>query len=483
MAARLTEKFVRSLPWAAGEALFNVLYGLSTVVVIGRFIAPGELGAASTAIAAAVLVEVLSSAGLHDAVVRSKSADTLVTDTAFVLAMGLAFLGMAVCALGAFLAAAAFDDRRLIALTIAASLTLPLNAAAVVPEAIFTRKMRAAALTRRMIGGKILGLTTLCLGGALGWGAWSLVLASLATSSGSLALLLAAMGRWPRMRLGFSEARGLMHFGAMAGAESILHTISVRAFSLLFGYFHGLAALGNFQLALRLAEEVGALINNAVIRFGLSFFAGKERAQADATDAFLKGTKLVTAATTPLFAGIALVANDFIPLVFGPQWEDSIPLLQITAVSWIVVFQRILIGLVLRARGQQTILVSFATVAASVALISCIATAKMPAVYGVIGFALRRFIIAPFVNIAIERYLQIPLKVQMSNVFGPMAAAAIMAIAVIAFQLALSGAARPVRLGGSIMTGVIAYSIALWVLSPETVKLARTLLARYTARG
>jgi hypothetical protein len=59
LAAHLTQKLVRLL-WAIGGFFFNVLYGLLTVVVIGRFIAPAELGAASTATAAVLLIEVVS---------------------------------------------------------------------------------------------------------------------------------------------------------------------------------------------------------------------------------------------------------------------------------------------------------------------------------------------------------------------------------------------------------------------------------------
>jgi O-antigen/teichoic acid export membrane protein len=78
VAAHLTQKLVRLL-WAIGGFFFNVLYGLLTVVVIGRFIAPAELGAASTATAAVLLIEVVSTAGILEAVERSRSGDTLVT--------------------------------------------------------------------------------------------------------------------------------------------------------------------------------------------------------------------------------------------------------------------------------------------------------------------------------------------------------------------------------------------------------------------
>jgi teichuronic acid exporter len=462
-----------------GEAFFNTLYGVSVVVVIGRFIAPVELGAASMAIATVALIEVVSSVGLQEAVVRSKSADTDVTDTAFVMAMAFAVLGMVACFVAAFLVSAAFGDRRLITLVLVASLLLPFNALATVPSAILRRKMRAGALTRRMIAGKILGLFTLSIAGVSGLGSWSLVLANLATSLGSLVMILMAMKRWPRMRFAHQEAGELLHFGAMVSAESILYAINSRAFGLLFGYFHGLAALGNFQLAVRLTDEVANLIHNTIARFGMSFFAGKERMAADTSSSFLIGTQLIMAVTTPLFTGIALVAYDFTAVAFGSRWEDSAQFIQIIAISMAAGFQVILVGPVLRARGQQTILVSYAAFAAGFVMISCIATAQMPAVFGVIGFGSIQFVSTAFIAWTVQRHLQISLKVQSSNVIGPLAAAATMAVAVICFQLSLAGVTPIIRLVGSITIGMIVYSMALWFLSPAVVARAKGLLLRY----
>jgi hypothetical protein len=59
-------------------------------------------------------------------------------------------------------------------------------------------------------------------------------------------------------------------------------------------------------------------------------------------------------------------------------------------------------------------------------------------------------------------------------------AAAIMANAVIAFQIMLGDSAPVVRLAGSIVIGMIIYPVALLVLSPAVVTLAKALLLRYS---
>jgi len=237
VAAHLTQKLIRGIPWIAGESLFNILCSVLTVVLIGRFIAPAEFGLATTATATVLLVELLSSAGIAEAVVRARSGDTIVTDTAFVAAMAFAFMGMGVCALAAYPIASMFGDQRLIALILAACLLLPLNACAAVPQAIMTRKIRAAKLTRRLIGGRIFGLLMLCVFGVIGWSAWTVVVSNLATSFGSLIMILTAAKRWPHIRLSWKEVPALLRFGVMISVEFIIRNVAIRTFSLLVGYF------------------------------------------------------------------------------------------------------------------------------------------------------------------------------------------------------------------------------------------------------
>jgi O-antigen/teichoic acid export membrane protein len=410
--------------------------------------------------------------------VRARSGDTIVTDTAFVAAMAFAFMGMGVCALAAYPIACMFGDQRLIALILAASLLLPLNACAAVPQAIMTRKIRAAKLTRRLIGGRIFGLLLLCVFGIIGWSAWTVVVSNLATSFGSLIMILTAVKRWPHIRLSWKEVPALLRFGVMISVEFIIRNVAVRTFSLLFGYFHGLTALGNFQFAYRLAEEPTALILPYVTRFGLSYFAEKERTAADKTSSFLTGSQLIAAISTPMFAGVALVASDLVPLVFGSKWELAIPSLQIMAVASLVAYQRILIGSALRASGHQVVMVGIAAFSGAFALISCLASANLPPFYGVIGFAARLFFVAPLSALAIARLLRISLKAQLQILIGPTAAAAVMAVAVIAFQFAVPGAVPLGRFAGSVLTGVTTYSIALWSISPALFASFKSLLPR-----
>lgn len=52
--------------------------------------------------------------------------------------------------------------------------------------------------------------------------------------------------------------------------------------------------------------------------------------------AYLAVTKLCALFAAPTFLGMAIVAPELVPADFGPQWEPSIPLMQLLALAGIV---------------------------------------------------------------------------------------------------------------------------------------------------
>ncbi|WP_338302334.1 oligosaccharide flippase family protein, partial [Bradyrhizobium ottawaense] len=195
-----TRHLFRSVPWVVLEAGFNVVHGLSSVFAIGLLVPPGELGKASVALSTVLFIESFTSMGLQEAVIRSRSGDTITTDTAFCLALCFALAGVLLATIAAFPLGYLYDDYQITSLLLSSSSLLPLNALTLVPAAKLARKLRGGTLTKRMILGKFAGLATLFLFGLLGAGAWAVVVSAIATSAGGLFVLTLFATRFPRLR-------------------------------------------------------------------------------------------------------------------------------------------------------------------------------------------------------------------------------------------------------------------------------------------
>src|SRR5262245_41371733 len=332
------------MPWSVAESLVNGLAGLALTFVLAWFLEPTEVGQATIALAVVGVIEIIAGLGLVEALVGAKSVDTRVSDTAFTAVFLLAVVAAGLCWILAGPIGNFYGQPHVAQLLEAAALILPVNALAAIPTGLLVRKMRAAALTLRMMTGRVVTILATAVLASLHYGAWPLVLGTLAGSCASLLVLAPAMSRWPRPRFSRVEFLKLVRFGAAFSMERLLWGLMPRLFWLVVGYVHGPAILGYFQFAQRLVDETANLVQTFSVRFGLSFFAALERARKDPTAAFLKATRLITAIGAPVFTGLTLVMPDLVGTIFNVKWAPAIIVSQVAALGWVLSFPRVLVG-------------------------------------------------------------------------------------------------------------------------------------------
>lgn len=471
MSQRLKRQVIRALPWSVAESVVNGLAGVGLMFVLAWLLEPAEIGQATIALSVVGVAEVIAGLGMVEALVGARSGDTRVSDTAFTTVVAAAAVAAAVCFALAGPVGRLYREPHVTELLQVAVLILPVNALVAVPTGLFIRKMRAAAVTVRMTVSRVATIAVTGVLAYLHFGAWALVLGTLAGSCVTLAVILPLMSRVPRFRFSPHEFRKLFVFGIALSVERLLWGLMIRLFWLVLGYVHGPAVLGLFQFAQRLIDESANLVQTFVIRFGLSLFAALERAGRDPTEAFLKATRLISAVAVPIFAGLALVMPDLIGTVFSAKWAPAVIVAQVAALGWVVSFPRSLVGAVLRARGRQAGLVGYAALACGLTIAAGFMTGGQG--FFIIGLAwiTRHFVGIPWGFYAIRRYLGTPVKRQVAAAVRPIGAAAIMAGAVTGVSMLMQGQSGIERLIAEIAAGAVVYAAVLALIDRETVRL------------
>lgn len=477
MSKRLKRQVLRAVPWSVAESVVNGLAGLALTFTLAWLLTPAEIGQATIALAIVGTVEIIAQLGMVEAVVGAKSADTRVSDTAFTVVVVLSVVAAALCYLGAGAVGRFYQEPAVARLLEVAALILPVNALFAIPTGLFIRKMRAAAVTLRMSAMRVVTIFATAILAWLHFGAWALVLGTLAGSCATLILVAPAVTRWPRLRFSIREFRRLITFGAALSIERLLWGVMTRLFWLVIGYVHGSAILGYFQFAQRLVDETANLVQTFAIRFGLSFFAALERAGRNPADAFLKATRLITAIAAPIFTGLALVMPDLIGAVFSTKWAPAIIVGQVAALGWVVGFNRVLVGPALRARSRQVGLVLYAALACGVAIAAALLTGGygLPAI--AIAWIMRHLVGVPWSFYAIRRYLGVPVRRQIAVVIRPLVSAVFMAAVVLSVSALLRGDTPVVRLIAEVTAGVASYCLAVIAIDRTTLRLLRDLAA------
>ncbi len=472
MQPRLKRQVVRAVPWSLAESVVNGLVGVGTVLAYAWLLLPEEVGRATIALATVGFLELAAALGMAEAVVGARSGDTRVTDTAFTASLTAAIVAAGLAFALAEPVAALYGDPDLAALMRLAIVLLVANTLLVVPTGMLTRKMRAGAVTMRMTLSRVVGLVLTVGLAAAGFGAAAIVAGMGLGALASLVAVFATMRRWPRLRFAPREFRRLIAFGSALSAERLVWGALPRLFWLLVGYIHGPTVLGYFQFAQRLIDETATLAQTFSVRFGLSFFASLERLGQDATEAFLKATRMILVVAAPVFAGIALTLPLLVGTVFSEAWAPATIIGQVAAIGWIFALPRTLVGPVLRAKGHQGGLVAYALAALAVSIGGVLLTGGLGLTAIAAAWVARHLIGLPWGLYATRRYLALPLRRQAAAFARPILATLLMALAVTATASA-AGALAPVpRLALMVVVGIVSYAAAIAVVDRPSLRIA-----------
>jgi len=189
-----------------------------------------------------------------------------------------------------------------------------------------------------------------------------------------------------------AEWRSVLAFGAYGSATAVLYRFSESLFSLILGKLLDARAVGLFQRAVMLSQFPEKVILAGIGTVALPAFSEHARHGGALKSAYLGALEHVTAVQWPALILLAIMANPIVSLLFGPQWRDTIPIVQVFAVALIFNFPTTLNYPVQVAVGaiRHTVPLAFAQTTVSLIILTFAAR------YGIRAVALSTFITIPF---------------------------------------------------------------------------------------
>ena len=326
--ARTARGGVVNAAFLSGAELLVLFQGLLATALLG----PDAIGLYGIVTTTAMTIVALRRVGIDEAFVQTSADDEEAEfQRALTVELGLGVLGaLAVAALAPVLAAA-YDDDRLLGLTLAVTY-LPVAFALQAPQWVFFKRMEYVRLRLLQV---IVPLGTVAVAVPLllaGVGVWSLVIGPFV---GNLAAILAAWRSSPyklRLRPDRAAARRYLRFSWPVFVTAVVALVVAQGQIAVFGLEDGLVAAGYITLAATLtryadrADQILATtIYPAIVRV---------RDRVDVLEElFEKANRLTLMWAFPFGAGLALFGPDLIVFVLGDDWRGAIVLLGGLAVA------------------------------------------------------------------------------------------------------------------------------------------------------
>lgn len=237
----------------------------------------------------------------------------------------------------------------------------------------------------------------------LGWGYMSLAWAAAISTLAAMILCLSLWRDWSIFRPGLREWRSVLSFGVHDCAFGILSQIGEAVPYLIISRALDAGSVGLCQRAVSLAFFPERVILAGIGAVALPAFSQQVRDGQAPKASYLKVLGLITAAQWPALITLILLAEPIVRVLFGPQWHDVVPLLQILAGALFFSFPIALQYPTLVALGAVRI-VPVTILAQSVVSIGVLAFAVS---FGLKALALSTFAIIPLgslLSLAVVRH-------------------------------------------------------------------------------
>lgn len=338
MPSSLKTKTARSLKWnIIDKVSTQVLYAV-TGIVLARELSQEDFGLVGAVLVFQAFASLLVDSGFSSALLQRRRPSRLDYSTVLWFNLGVAAVLYVAVWFAAPLIAAIFQgDERLIPLTRAMFIALPLNAAAIVQ----TNRLMKAMDVRMVAVSNSLGLAT---GGAVGislaisgFGAWAIV-AQTITLAAMKDIVLWTSSRWrPVMRFSGASLRSFFGLGSKMMFSSFLNTVFQNLYSFFIGNRVSLTALGYYTQSDKWSRMGTASLSQVLTS---SFVPALAAVQNDA-DRYRRLASKMTRFTAyllfPAMIWLATAAKPLFHALFGTKWDPSVFLFQLLLMRGIFV--------------------------------------------------------------------------------------------------------------------------------------------------
>ncbi len=322
---------LKGLAWTSLQGMMSHLISFLVFLVLARLLGPESFGLVAIATVAIAFFKLFSYFGFSAAIIQRKKLDDEHLDTAFWADIAANGVMLLIVYFSAEWIAEFYQEERLEPVIQALSLTFLIRALGQVQTSLLKKKLDFKSLAKRTLIAEALGGVVGVWMAVEGFGVWSLVAREIMRALFATMILWLLSDWRPGLKISYKHLKDLFGFSINMMGGHIVEFLGRRSDALLIGYFLGPVALGYYTIAYRLVYVFIELLGGTINRVAWPAFASiKDNAQR-VENGFYKASQIVTIVVFPVFVGICSISPELVPVIYGEQWQQSIPVLKVLA--------------------------------------------------------------------------------------------------------------------------------------------------------
>ena len=464
MSGALTKSVMRGAGWTGISQIMQQGFHLLAMIVLARLLVPDDFGIASMAVIFTSIAVTVFDLGLNQAIIQRKEINDSHLSTTFwvVLAMGIIFCA-AIAGASPWIAKF-FNNEAVGPVLAVASISCIICPLGSVHGALLRKRLDFFRFSVAEATAAVVYLATAVSMAFAGFGVWSIVAGGLANDA-TYVTMRWILCRWhPSFTFSISSLKDLWSFGMNQTGTKFIEIIDQRLDYLIIGRFLSAAALGFYNLGLRVTNMPSQYLRFIITRVAFPAFSTIQDEDTRLRRGYLKGVTFISIIGLPLFVGLVIVAPEFIRVIFGDKWELAILPMQILCAAVAFRVLGLAVPSLMLSKGRPDILLKISLAR----LVLLIGALLLGVRYGTVGVAIAlssvEAVIWPIQQILANRLMGLRMKDYINSVYPAVLGCAVMALILFGFRyLVTSMFTLPdiALLVSAVVLGIIAYFATL----------------------
>ncbi|HAE93404.1 MULTISPECIES: lipopolysaccharide biosynthesis protein [Hyphomonas] len=320
----------KAAAWSAVGSWAGLVGSMLSLVVLARLLAPTDFGIYGFVLVTLAIPEAIACNSLNESLIQRQELTRGHSNSVFGLSFFFAALFFVIIAVSAPMIEAFFGQEGLTPFLWVMSAGLFVGAFTAVPAGHLQRRLAFKQIALVDVVGTLVAAIVGIVLAILLQNAWALLIMEL---SRRIVRMLAFwwFDRWmPSLSFSISNLKDLAAFNFASVSLRLITVLEKSIPQAVIGMFLGPAALGMFNLAMRVQEQAGTALISPFGAIALPF-ASKSQANRELLHKLLRGAITVaTFVAYPAFLGAVAIAPVAVPIVFGEQWIGAIGAIQIS---------------------------------------------------------------------------------------------------------------------------------------------------------
>jgi PST family polysaccharide transporter len=457
------ETVAKGVVWSVIQKWGRAAISIVTFVTLSRLLAPEAFGLVALASVFTVFVELFLDQGFSAAVVQRTDLEREHLDTAFWvnLLTGILLTAGVIAASG--LVATFFEEPRLAPVLRWLSISFILSALSSTQIAILQRKLAFKSLAARSLAATTVGGIAGVSMAFAGFGVWSLVGQNLATGLAGVIVLWRVSGWRPGFHASRKHYKELFTFGVSIVGNHALSVLVRRSDDFLIGYFLGPTSLGYYTIGYQLLSLIIRVVTGITNAVAFPAFSRLQHEPKRMLRAFYKVTQYTSLLAFPVFIGMATLAPELVPALFGEKWAPSIPVMQVLALIGILQSVSYFNGSIIRASGKPSWELGIMLLNAVVTVIGFLLAVHWGIVAVAASLVIVGYLLAPLSYLAVRRLIQIDFNTYLWQFAPPLSASLVMVAVIVGLKYLFREQMLNlyVELSIYILAGVLTYGLVI----------------------